>query len=270
MESYLLQARQPPIPEKVPKKKDVLLEIFVERVVPVVTKPPQEKALPESSEQEVIPVAPDPSHEILTETEVFEPDLAPAIEETKSESISLPQEIEKSDAKGDVSIIPLKVPNRIETVSIKPIIAYYPFELDEVSLVWRRSRQHQVETFLNFEDQLVKPKVSNNVFHEFVLHQDPEKLNDFQVNSRSSSFKEGVSDTDRFRVVSQIFREFWKSRKRAQKKGKILQQNKSYLATRGYGWRRENIVVRFASVSLGYLISSEQIAFISLFKYFIS
>ena len=35
MESYLLQARQPPIPEKVLEKKEVLLEIFEEKVIAV-------------------------------------------------------------------------------------------------------------------------------------------------------------------------------------------------------------------------------------------
>ena len=136
----------------------------------------------------------------------------------------MPQETENSDVKGNASIIPFKVPNRIETIPIKPIIVYYPFVLDEVSLVWRRSRHHQVETFLNFKDQLVKPKVSKNVFYEFVLHQDPEKLNDFQTNSRSSSFKEGVSDTDRLQTVSQIFNKFWDSRKRTRKKLRIWLQ----------------------------------------------
>ena len=56
-------------------------------------------------------------------------------------------------------------------------------------------------------------------------------------------------DTDRFRAISQIFIAFWKPRKRDRKKDKIRRRNRNNLATRGYGWRHENIVVRFASVS---------------------
>ena len=60
------------------------------------------------------------------------------------------------------------------------------------------------------DQHALRKKVSN-----FLLHQDPEKISDLQVNSRSSSFQEGMSDTDRFRVVLKIFRDLWKAIKRA-------------------------------------------------------
>ena len=42
MESYLLQARQPPIPEKVPEKVEVLPEKFEEEIIPFVIETKQE------------------------------------------------------------------------------------------------------------------------------------------------------------------------------------------------------------------------------------
>ena len=84
----------------------------------------------------------------------------------------------------------------------------YAHEFDEVLLIQRRSQQHQVETFLNFEDQLVKPSVSKNVFYDLVFNQDSGKISDLQVNSMSSSFKEGVYDTGQFRAVSRFFKDF--------------------------------------------------------------
>ena len=74
-----------------------------------------------------------------------------------------------------------------------------------------------------------------------------------------------MCDTDRFRAVSRFFKVFWKPRKRDRKKGKIRRRNTNNLATRGYGWQCEIVAVRFAN-----LIIPEEIAFISLFKYFIS
>ena len=92
-----------------------------------------------------------------------------------------------------------------------------------------------------------------------LVHQDPEKLSNLQVNSRSSSFKEGVSDTDRFRTVLKIFKDLWKSRKGYQKKTENEHQK-----------ARRQKTPRDASVPLDHLISSELIAKICLFKYFIS
>ena len=151
---------------------------------------------------------------------------------------------------------------------MKAIAATYPYDIDEVTLIWRRSWQHPlgVDPVLNFEDQLVlKPSVSKRVICDLV-HQDPEKLSNLQVNSRSSSFKEGVSDTDRFETVLGIFKDIWKSRKGDQKNT----ENEHRKARRQKTPRDARMVARDASVPLDHLVSSELIAKICLFKYFIS
>ena len=155
-----------------------------------------------------------------------------------------------------------KAPDQAAAASI---IAYYPYELDEVSLVWKHTRQSPLtlegsSSFLNFENP-----ITNLVTLKRILFFGGRDDVDFQVNSRSSSFQEGVSDTDRFRAVLEIFRYFWKPRKGVRMKSKSWHQKRSNLATRSYKSRREKI-----SDQSVYLINPEKIGMICLFKYFMS
>jgi len=113
------------------------------------------------------------------------------------------------------------------------------------------------------DQRAFRKKVSSSL-----LHHDPEKLSDFQVNSRSSSFQEGVSDIDWFQAVSKIFNDLWKSRKGDLKRTE--NEYREHDRSLQKGPRDTRAKTRDASVLLGYLISSEYIVFISLFKYFIS
>ncbi|KAJ9550225.1 hypothetical protein OSB04_014270 [Centaurea solstitialis] len=159
--------------------------------------------------------------------EVFEPDLKPITEDAKVEDFIEPSkslEVKKDDIP---IILTSQAPDQIETTPMKAIIAHYPFELDEVSLMWKRSQRY------------------------------PREL---EVNSGSSSSQVGVTDTDQFRSVFRIFRKFRKTRKRARKK----RRDRHDFAAREPSSQREPIAGR-----VGYRNIPEDIAFISLFKYFI-
>ena len=148
--TILLHIKRPSIPEKLPEKEEVLPKIVEKELISVVAEPSQEDIL-------IIPGPPKP----------------------------LFQEAEKDDCKEDVSIVPaLKVSNFTKPIWGKISLVSYPYELDEVMLVWRQSRQ-QVDPFLNSEDHVMNQRaLRKKVLCNLVLHQDPEKLNDLQVNSR--------------------------------------------------------------------------------------
>ena len=196
--------------------------------------------MPENFEEEVIPIEVEPQQEIFTATEVSEPDLASTTGETKGDEdedfTEPPKSLEvKDDDPKDYApiILASKAPGQTETTPMKAITAYYPYKLDEVSLVWKHTQQSSLTlkgspSFLNLDSPTMNP-ISLKKRQFFDPSEDL-----FEVNSSSSSFKEEVSDTNRFRTVSWIFREFWESRKRGRKKLKIRQQNRSHLATRGY------------------------------------
>ena len=77
-----------------------------------------------------------------------------------------------------------------------------------------------------------------------------------------------LSDKARFKAVSEIFKDLWKLRKGDRKRTK--NGHRKHDRSLQKGPRDARGKTRDTSISLGYLISSEQIAFISLFKYFIS
>ncbi|KAJ9556731.1 hypothetical protein OSB04_011345 [Centaurea solstitialis] len=174
-------------------EKDEVLPDKTE-IIPIIAEPP--------------PVPIEPLQEdnlVMTEIELSEPDLVPAIE-IHDEVIIAPLEVKNVDIEEEVSVaIAPKTPNQTATTPA----AYYPFELDEVSLRWKRSQRYPFE---------------------------------FGVNSRSSSFQVGVTDTDQFRSIFEVFKEFWKPGKCVRKKGKIKYQGNIRLAARRCSSRREHYI----------------------------
>ncbi|KAJ9552240.1 hypothetical protein OSB04_016285 [Centaurea solstitialis] len=195
------------------------------------------KALPDETDEGII----EPQEEISIEVEVSEVDLVPTVEEAGSQLIEDTLEPPKSfEVKNDVSIVVAsEVLDQTQTSPTKGIVAYYPYTLDRFKLVWKRSQSMGVDPFWNFvDDLLVRPK---DVIYDLRLHRNPEKLRDFQVNSRSSSFQVGVTDVDQFRPVLEFFRDFWKPKKRARKKKIFTHRGRADLAARDYGSRREAV-----------------------------
>ena len=119
--------------------------------------------MPENFEEEVIPIEVEPQQEILTATEVSEPDLASTTGETKGDKdedfTEPPKSLEvKDDDPKDYApiILASKAPGQTETTTMNAITAYYPYKLDEVSLVWKHMRQSPLTVegssfFLNSE-----------------------------------------------------------------------------------------------------------------------
>ncbi|KAJ9542434.1 hypothetical protein OSB04_028940 [Centaurea solstitialis] len=168
--------------EILPGKEEQSLEKTVEEIDPVVAEPPPPKAVPIEPLNE--------ANLVVTETELSEPDLAPIPKVTESEPTKEILEPSKSlkvmtvNIKEEVSIAP-KVLDQTTPTPMKAINSFHSFELDEVSLVWRRSQLYPLE---------------------------------LEVNPGSSSFQVGVTDTDQFPSVFKIFRKFRKKRKRVRKK----------------------------------------------------
>ncbi|KAJ9547815.1 hypothetical protein OSB04_020358 [Centaurea solstitialis] len=160
--------------ERPPKKKEVFPEKFEDEVIPDVIKPPQE-TIPNviKPPQEVVLVVAEQPQKIVPV--VLEPS-KPLSEEVKISDYTDP-------IPGNVSLV------------------YYPYELDEITLTWSRVQPMEVDPFWDFDDPLVRP---NDVVYDLLLHLDPEQFKNLHENSRSSSFQVGVSDTDRFRAVSQV------------------------------------------------------------------
>ena len=63
---------------------------------------------------------------------------------------SLSKDVKNDDCKDEASIVLApKVSDRTKPIPGKVPLVTYPYEFDEVMLIWRRSRQHplEVETF---------------------------------------------------------------------------------------------------------------------------
>ena len=118
---------QAPIPEKPLEKVEVLPEDFEDEVISVVTEP----------SPKIIPFVTAPPQEILTAFVFSEPDLAPIIEDLPEPPKFLSQEIEQSNSKEVVSLIPtIEVSDQTKPITGKISLVSYPYELDEVTLVW--------------------------------------------------------------------------------------------------------------------------------------
>ncbi|KAJ9567091.1 hypothetical protein OSB04_003057 [Centaurea solstitialis] len=234
VDTALLQAKQR---RSTPEKIDVLTEKEKEppekpdeEIVPIVTKPlpavikPPQKVIPILIEplREVVPIIAEPPQELIsvgTESSpvMIEPsrEISPIILEPPSKPLV---------KEGTTSIVPT-ITTYTEPIPRKVSLVSYPYEFDEITLVWSRSRPLYVDPFLSFIDPLIK---TTNVYQE------PENLRDPRENSRSSSFQVGVSDTDRFRAVSEIFNYFWKPGKGTQIKKKFKYRDIADLAARKF------------------------------------
>ncbi|KAJ9551408.1 hypothetical protein OSB04_015453 [Centaurea solstitialis] len=252
-----------------PEKIDVLQEKEKEppekpdeEIVPVVTEPPQESiSVAIKSPQKVIPILTEPLHEVVPIIAEPPQELISVVTKSSPVMIEPSQEISpvipepppkplfEKVKEGTTCIVPtIKTSKYTEPIPRKVSLVSYPYELDEITLVWSRSRPLYVDPFLSFKDQ---PK---NMLYDLMLHRNPEEVRDLHENSRSSSFQVGVTDVDRFRPVLEFFKDFWKPRKRARKKRRIKQQGIPDLAARGYISRREPIADQIAyQISPGFI-----------------
>lgn len=154
------------------------------------------------------------------------------IENIPGPSKPLSQEVKKVEPRDDVSIIPApKALDHVQTVPNEVLVAFYPFEFDKASLVWRQPRQHPLgledwSNFLSSKDRVMDQhalKKKMLYVSNLVLHRNSKESNDvvFQVNSRASSLQVGVSDTQKIRELTESFANIWKRKKRAQRKPEI-------------------------------------------------
>ena len=172
---------------------------FIIEQPPIPEKPSGEEEALQNQFKEVVPIVTEPRQEISIEIKASEPDFGPTIEiDSITDNLEaveyLSLEIKNSD---DVSVIStFKVPDQSQVVQNKVLVVVYPFEVDEVSLVWKHTQQYPLRfeglsSFLNVGSSTIDLiALKRNIFSE-----SGEEV--FQVNSRTSSFQVRMTDTGR-------------------------------------------------------------------------